>query len=70
MTQQPYPKLFDVTCVIGTVYATDHDGMDPREVAFNMIAHHGAEGTYSFPREQGGIEHVTVEWEEESETAE
>lgn len=55
-------KLFDITCTIGSVYSSP-DGQDPRAVAFQMIAMHGADGHYTFPNEDGSINHVTVETE-------
>lgn len=46
-------KLFDITCVIGSVYRDDNSGFTPREVAFLMIARHGADGVFHFPNEDG-----------------
>lgn len=54
-------KLFDVTCVLGSVYEDMNGQHTPREAAFNLIAHHGADGQYEFPLENGDILHVTVE---------
>lgn len=54
---------FDITCTIGHVSFTHDGGEDPKTVAFRMIAEHGAEGTFSFPAEDGGMLHVTVEHE-------
>ncbi len=55
-------KLFDVTCVVGSVYAGDSD-FTSREIAFLMIARHGADGEFTFPNEDGTINHVHVETE-------
>lgn len=52
--------LFEVTCVIGTVFDSMSGQFTPREAAFNLIATHNAEGTFSFPNENGSICHVTV----------
>lgn len=61
-TQEPY-KLFDVTCVIGSVYSGKSD-FTPREVAFLMIARAEHSGTYRFPDEDGTIIAVDVSREE------
>jgi hypothetical protein len=54
-------RLFDVTCVLGTVWE-DMDGQHtPREAAFNLIATHNADGHYEFPMENGDICHIIVE---------
>lgn len=55
-------KLFDITCVVGSVYAGDSD-LTPREAAFLMIARHGnqAGATFTFPNEDGTLNHITVE---------
>ena len=52
-------KLFDITCVIGSVYEGQSE-FTPREVAFLMIARHGADGTYTFPNEDGSINSLDV----------
>lgn len=51
-------KLFDVTCVVGSVY--DGGTQPPRIAAFEMIASHDADGTFTFPDEDGRIIEVTV----------
>lgn len=56
----PQPtKLFDITCVIGSVYAGGGD-LTPREAAFLMIARHGADGLFVFPNEDGSLNHIDV----------
>lgn len=78
MSKQPYPavdsyattvpasqprKLFDITCVIGSVYEGDSD-FTPRQVAFLMIADHTRDlkdpSTYHFPDEDGNDTSLTV----------
>lgn len=54
-------KLFDVTCVLGSVYEDMNSQHTPREAAFNLIAVHNADGVYEFPLENGDILHVVVE---------
>lgn len=56
-------KLFDITCVVGTVYAGGT--ANPRSVAFDMIAAHtegfrGAEAKFTFPNEDGSLNHIYV----------
>ena len=52
-------KLFDVTCVIGSVFEDEFgDGTDPRVVAMHLIAEHNSDGAFTFPTEDGG--HVSV----------
>lgn len=54
---------FDVTCVVGRV--TFDEGDIPANVAaFMLIAQHGAEGVFTFPREDGSVQRVTVERED------
>jgi hypothetical protein len=55
------PSGFDVTCVIGHVDFVDAGPHTPAEAAYLLIAQHGAEGTFSFPHENGGMVRVTVE---------
>lgn len=50
---------FDVTCTIGRVTFGDGEHT-PYQAAFLLIAEHGAEGTFLFPAEQGGMVEVTV----------
>lgn len=56
---RPGDKLFDVTCVIGTVVAGDEE-MSPHEAAFLLIAQHDAPGTYVFPCANGDEVSVSV----------
>jgi len=51
-------KLFDVTCVIGSVY--DGGQEDPTVVAFRLIAQHKADGTFTFPNADLETVSVTV----------
>ena len=51
---------FDVVCTIGRVVFGDGE-QSPRTVAFGLIAEHGAEGTFTFPNEDGTVCRVTVE---------
>jgi hypothetical protein len=51
-------KLFDITCVVGSVYRGGTD--DPRVVAFQLIGAHQADGTFTFPDSVGGMIQVTV----------
>lgn len=53
--------LFDVTCVIGSVFEGDGD-LSPHEAAFVLIAQHDTEGTFHFPSESGGTVAVSVEY--------
>jgi len=55
----PPRKLFDVTCVIGSVY--DGGTEDPTIVAFRMIAEHKADGTFTFPNIDLDTISVTVQ---------
>lgn len=51
---------FDIVCVVGRVeigVGTD----TPEVAAFKIIGAHGADGTFTFPRADGGTCHVTVE---------
>lgn len=56
---QTAEKLFDITCTIGSVYAGGTE--DPYELAFKLIARHGADGTFDFPREDGRMVHLTIQ---------
>lgn len=58
-------KLFDITCVIGSVYSGASD-LTPREAAFLMIARleNKAGATFTFPNEDGTLNHITVETSE------
>jgi|SRR5688572_30420273 len=50
--QAPEPqKLFDITCVIGSVYAGGTE--DPRMVAFALIGQAGHDGDFTFPNPDG-----------------
>ena len=53
-------KLFDVTCVIGSVRSGGDQS--PMQAAFALIADHQAEGQFRFPGEDGGEIVVTVEY--------
>lgn len=53
-------KLFDITCIVGSVYKSDSSGLTPNEAAFLLIARHGADGEYQFPAEHGGTINVGV----------
>jgi len=55
---------FDVTCTIGTVYLDGNGDQTPLQAAMLLIADHGAEGEFRFPREEGGVVVVTVAHEE------
>lgn len=44
-------KLFDITCVVGSVYKGGTE--DPRVVAFELIARSGHDGEFSFPNPNG-----------------
>lgn len=46
-------KLFDITCVVGSVYRGVHGDLSPREVAFLMIARADHDGEFHFPNEDG-----------------
>jgi len=52
---------FDVVCTIGRVDLVDCGPHSPSEAAFLLIGQHNAPGVYSFPAENGGTMHVTVE---------
>ena len=52
------PKLFDITCVIGSVYAGGD--MNPKDAAFLTISEYDKDGTFSFPIE-GKVLSLTVE---------
>jgi len=54
------PDGFDVTCVVGRVTFGQGD-MTPHEAALRVIGAHGAEGTFTFPHEDGRTVTVTVE---------
>lgn len=51
-------KLFDITCIVGTVFAGGTQ--DPRVAAFALIGEHGADGEFTFPDEDGATIHVSV----------
>jgi len=53
---------FDVTCSIGRVNFDELAETTAVEAAFLLIARHDAEGTYTFPAENGGQITVTVEF--------
>lgn len=49
-------KLFDVTQVIGSVYASPYGNSDPHMVAMMLIGEHttgNVGGTFQFPNESG-----------------
>jgi hypothetical protein len=54
--------LFDVTCIIGSVYGSSEGGETPNQAAFRLIADHGAQGDYEFPQEDGTMTRVTVRY--------
>lgn len=54
-------KLFDITCVVGSVYTGGDE--DPRVVAFHLIGQAGHDGAFSFPDLDGSIIHVEVSTE-------
>lgn len=60
-------KLFDITCVIGSVYSDPDGSDDPRAVAFLKIEEYTRtlplSAVFSFPNEDGSINHITVETE-------
>ena len=59
-------KLFDVTCVIGSVYANSdryEQARTAHEAAMLLITRHDAEGHYTFPLPDGGTAHVTIEFD-------
>lgn len=58
------PAGFDVTCVIGRVeFDALTEGLrSPNEAAMALIARHDAEGTYTYPMQDGRSCHVTVEY--------
>lgn len=59
-----YPEGgFDVTGVIGHVEFNSTGEHTPVEAAMLIIARHGAPGRFTFPHENGGFHHVTVEFE-------
>lgn len=57
-------KLFDITCIIGSVYESPDAQFTPNQVAFTMIADHvpalGAEVVFTFPDEDGSIINVAI----------
>jgi hypothetical protein len=58
-------KLFDVTCVVGSVYRSNAYGTSPRVAAFRLIAEHGVDGHFVFADHEGRyITHVTVSTEQ------
>src|ERR1044072_2947703 len=62
-------KLFDITCVVGSVYSGGDE--DPYLVAFRMIAQHSqgsGYGEYSFPNLDGDLIHVNIEKEEKKQS--
>ena len=52
---------FDVTCVIGHVTLTPDGPQSATMAAMELIAHHDAEGHFTFPLPDGRTQHVTVE---------
>lgn len=55
-SKEPLDKLFDVTQVIGSVYASPYGNGDPHMVAMMLIAEHtcgGIGGTFQFPSDSG-----------------
>lgn len=52
---------FDVTCVVGRVLLDAAAEESPLVAAFKLIGEHGAQGSFSFPLEDGSICHVDVE---------
>lgn len=57
---QESDKLFDITCVVGSIYRGGGNGLTPREAAFLLIARHGADGLFVFPNEDGSLNHIDV----------
>lgn len=59
-----YPtEGFDVTATIGHVSFSAMGEHSAMEAAMMLIGRHGQEARYSFPHEDGGFTHVTVEIE-------
>jgi len=59
-------KLFDVTCVVGSVFVSEDGNQSPVAAAFQIIAEHDAPGVFTFPLEGYGTFRVTVEHEREA----
>lgn len=51
---KPEGWLFDVTCIVGSVYQGADSHHTPEEVAFLMIANSGNNGEFHFPDAQTG----------------
>ena len=62
--EQLGPDGFDVVCTIGRVELGEY-GPNPEVAAYMLIAEHGAQGTYRFPRADGTTAVVTVAYEGE-----
>jgi len=63
-------KLYDVTCVIGTVYEDLSSPLTAHEAAFLMVCRHDAPGTFSWTDNDGYTYSVTVERQDPPKDAE